>query len=349
MQHNPTDIGIHDHSFHVSNKAAEKGTFSVMWISALMMIVEIFAGWWYNSMALLADGWHMSSHTLAIGLSAFAYAQARKYAKDPKFAFGTWKIEVLAGFASALFLMGVAAMMIYGSLERLLSPQAIYYQEAIWIALIGLTVNLICALILGHAHGEHHGHNHASTHHHKHGQHDHQVHDHHSHDHHSHDHHSHDHHNEKVGVSTSTPKVKHHDLNLRSAYIHVIADAATSVLAVVALLGGMYYGWSWLDPLMGIVGAVLVGIWSKNLILDTGTALLDREMDAPVVNRVRDKMVSIPLTVVTDLHMWRVGGTAYSCVIALATQDTTLNPVKVKDHLKDLHEIVHITVEIHHH
>lgn len=138
-------------------------------------------------------------------------------------------------------------------------------------------------------------------------------------------------------------------MNLRSAYIHVIADAATSVLAVLALLGGMFYGWSWLDPLMGIIGSVLVAVWSKNLIQETSTALLDREMDAPVVHHLREKMVAIPLTVITDLHIWRVGSKAYSCAMALSTQDPTLKPSQVKQHLSDLTEIAHLTVEIHHH
>ncbi len=341
MQHQLNQTGVHDHSFHVTNQAAERGTFWVMWITAVMMVIEIFAGWWYNSMALLADGWHMSSHTLAIGLSAFAYAQARKYAKDPRFAFGTWKIEVLSGFASALFLLGVAAMMIYGSVERLVQPEPIHYLEAIYIALLGLVVNLVCAFILGNAH-DHHGHGHG------HGHHSHHGHDHHEHSHHDHDQHEH-HHVPHGHASTPTDKPKkHHDLNLRSAYIHVIADAATSVLAVIALLGGMYYGWSWLDPLMGLVGAVLVAVWAKNLIVETGAALLDREMDAPVVHKVKDKLVTLPLTVVTDLHIWRVGSSAYSCALALATQDPSLNPAKVKHHLNEITEIAHITVEIHH-
>jgi len=308
------------------------------------MVIEIFTGWWYNSMALLADGWHMSSHTLAIGLSAFAYSQARRYAKDPRFAFGTWKIEVLAGFASALFLMGVAAMMVYGSLERLLLPEPIHYKEAIFIALIGLAVNLVCALILGNAH-DHHGHGHGHGHGHAHDQHDNHHHTHNEQDHkaaaHSHSHRDHN-------LAHKLEK-KHHDLNLRSAYIHVLADAATSVLAVVALLGGMNFGWSWLDPLMGIVGAILVGIWSKNLIIETAKALLDREMDAPVVDLVREKMVALPLTVMTDLHIWRVGSSAYSCTMALATQDSSITPNKVKEHLKELKEIAHITIEVHYH
>jgi len=211
----------HHHVFNAGNPAAERGTRAVMWITAAMMVVEIVAGWWFNSMALLADGWHMSSHAFAIGLSAFAYGASRRYSQDTRFAFGTWKIEILGGFASAIFLLGVAAMMVYSSVERLFLPQPIHYQEAMVVAVIGLAVNIICALILGKAH--------------------------HAHDHHGHEH-AHDH---------------HHDLNLKSAYLHVIADAATSVLAIVALAGGLLYGWSWLDPAMGIVGAGLVAIWRR--------------------------------------------------------------------------------------
>jgi cation diffusion facilitator family transporter len=229
----------HEHVFDAGNQAAERGTRAVMWLTAAMMVVEITAGWWFNSMALLADGWHMSSHAVAIGLSAFAYAAARRYARDPRFAFGTWKIEILGGFASAIFLLGVAAMMVFASVERILSPQPIHYQEAMIVAALGLVVNLVSAMILGGAH--HHGH-------------DHQHHDHHGH----HDHgHEHNHH-------------EHHDLNLKSAYLHVIADAATSVLAIIALAGGWLYGWSWLDPVMGIVGAAWVAVWATGLLIDTG-------------------------------------------------------------------------------
>ncbi len=149
--HNLSDWS-HDHVFDTGNQAAERGTRIVMWITAVMMVIEIIAGWWYNSMALLADGWHMSSHAVAIGLSAFAYSAARKYARDPRFAFGTWKIEVLGGFASAIFLLGVAALMVFGSVERIIAPQPIHYKEAVAIAVLGLLVNLACALILGKAH-----------------------------------------------------------------------------------------------------------------------------------------------------------------------------------------------------
>lgn len=309
---------IHDHVFHVSNEAAEKSTRIVMWITALMMVVEIAAGWWFNSMALLADGWHMSSHAVAIGLSAFAYATARRYARDPRFAFGTWKIEILGGFASAIFLLGVAVMMLVGSVERIVSPQAIRYQEAIVIAILGLVVNVVCALILGQAH--HHGHGHS----HGHG---------HGHDHH-HAHHGH----------------HHHDLNLKSAYVHVIADAATSVLAIAALFGGWLFGWAWLDPLMGVVGAVLVAVWAKGLIADTAKVLLDREMDHPVVDEIREVVetgADAGETRIADLHVWRVGKQVYSCAMTVVTHDRSLTPDLVRQRLSVHEEVVHSTIEIH--
>lgn len=302
----------HQHIFNQGNPAAERGTRAVMWITAVMMVVEIAAGWWFNSMALLADGWHMSSHAFAIGLSAFAYAAARRYAQDPRFAFGTWKIEILGGFASAIFLLGVAAMMVFGSVERLLQPQTIHFQEAIFVAVIGLLVNIVSAVILGKSQHGHHHHEHAG-----------------------HDHHHHDH---------------HHDLNLKSAYLHVIADAATSVLAIVALAGGMFYGWSWLDPLMGIVGAALVAIWAKGLLIDTGKVLLDREMDHPVVDEIREvigQFEQADETRIVDLHVWRVGADAYACAISLVTHSATLTPYQVRQQLSQHEEIVHTTVEIH--
>jgi cation diffusion facilitator family transporter len=297
----------HDHAFDTGNPAAERGTRWVMWITAAMMVVEIAAGWWFNSMALLADGWHMSSHAVAIGLSAFAYSAARRYATDSRFAFGTWKIEILGGFASAIFLLGIAALMIVGSVERLLTPQAIHYREAIIVAIIGLAVNIVCALILSRA-GDH----------------------------------SHDH----------TDEIHHHhqDLNLKSAHAHVVADAATSVLAIVALAGGWLYGWSWLDPLMGIVGAALVAIWAKQLIVDTGTILLDREMDHPIVDEIRAAIETGPEagdTRIADLHVWRVGKRAYACAMTAVTHDTTLTPRRIREQLGQHDEIVHVTAEIH--
>ncbi len=299
----------HDHVFDTGNEAAERGTRAVMWITAAMMLVEIAAGWWFNSMALLADGWHMSSHAVAIGLSATAYRAARKYSSDPRFTFGTWKVEILAGFASAIFLLGVAVMMVIASLERLISPQPIAYQEAVWIAVLGLAVNVVCATILGKAH--HHGGAHA-------------------HGHHGAGDHGHGHHP--------------HDLNLKSAYLHVVADAATSVLAIAALVGGWLYGWSWLDPATGIAGAVLVALWAKGLLAETGKVLLDREMDHPVVDEIRE---AVQGAVIADLHVWRVGKRVYSCAMTVETHDPALTADAIRERLSVHEEIVHTTIEVH--
>ena len=317
MNNTPHDLSrwTHNHSFTTGNPAAERGTRLVLWITVATMLLEITAGWWFNSMAVLADGWHMSSHALAIGLSSFAYSAARRYAADPSFAFGTWKIEVLAGYTSAISLLGVAGMMIVGSLERLWSPQTIHYPEAMAVAGLGLAVNLICAVILGKAHDHGHSHEHGHSHGHSH-QHDHQ----------------------------------HDDLNLKSAYIHVITDAATSVLAIGALAGGWFYGWDWLDPLTGLLGAVLVALWSKNLLGQTSRVLLDREMDHPVVAEIREVIDQLPEagnTRLTDLHVWRVGTGAYACALSLLTHDAELTPQLIRDGLGIHEEIVHLTIEIH--
>ncbi len=301
----------HEHLFNEGNRAAERGTRAVMWITLAMMAVEIAAGLGFNSMALLADGWHMSSHAVAIGLSAFAYAAARKYSRDSRFAFGTWKIEVLGGFASAIFLLGVAAMMVFGSVERILAPQPIHYAEALVVAVVGLVVNVVCAVILGRAR-DHHDHGHA---------------------HHGDDGHHH----------------ANHDLNLKAAYLHVLVDALTSVLAIVALAGGWIYGWSWLDPTMGIVGAVLVAIWAKGLLIETGKVLLDREMDHPVVEEIREVVetgTELEGNRLTDLHVWRVGKNAYACALSIVTHDPALTPAIVRAQLAQHEEIVHATIEI---
>ena len=305
----------HEHVFDAGSHSAERSTRLVMWITLATMLVEICAGWWFNSMALLADGWHMSSHALALGLAALAYGAARRYAKDPRFAFGTWKIEVLGGFASAILLLGVAALMVFGSVERLFAPQPIAYREAIAVAVLGLAINVACAFILGHAH---HGHGHG----------------------HGHDH-DHGHHHHHGGE----------DLNLKSAYMHVIADAATSLLAIVALVGGWLYGWQWLDPVMGVVGAVLVAVWAKGLLGQTGKVLLDREMDHPVVDEIREVVEQdadpCDETRIADLHVWRVGKAAYSCAITVVTHSQTLTAEDIRKRLAVHEEIVHSTIEIH--
>jgi len=308
---NESDDNSHSHVFDFSNPIAERRTRQVMWLTAAMMVVEIVAGTIFNSMALLADGWHMSSHALALGVSAVAYALARRMANDPRFAFGTWKIEVLGGYTSAVFLMGVAAYMGIESIARLVNPSAIRFDEAIPVAIIGLAVNVVSAWLLStgdtgrdhdraaHGHGHHHGHD-------------------------------------------------HHDLNLRSAYLHVVADAVTSILAIAALIGGKYLGATWLDPVMGLVGTVLVGRWAWGLLRDTGRVLLDAEMDAPVVEEVREVVRGLPQpTMVRDLHLWRVGKGKYACIISLST-GAALDAQAVRRELAVHEELVHITVELLH-
>ncbi len=313
----------HEHSFGPDNSAAERSTRVVLYVTLAMMVLEIVAGWWFNSMALLADGWHMSSHALAIGLSSWAYGLARRLSSDARYAFGTWKIEVLGGYTSALLLLGVAALMAFQSLQRLLHAQEIHYREALPVAVLGLVVNIVCAVILARAGG--HGHHHDHGHHHAHA--------------HGHDH-GHDHGHGQ----------QHADLNLRSAYVHVVADALTSVLAIAALIGGWLYGWAWLDPLMGLAGAVLVALWARRLLIDSGKVLLDREMDHPVVEEIRAAVETgedAGATRISDLHVWRVGRNAYACALSLVTHDRALDAAAVRRALSVHEEIAHVTVEVH--
>ena len=303
-----TDDLKHSHRFDEGNPLAEKNTLRVAVLTAVMMVVEIAGGWYYNSMALLADGWHMSSHTVALGLSVLAYVCARRYAHDPRFSFGTWKIEVLGGYTSAIFLVMVAGLMTYQSVERLIAPSQIHYNQAITIAIVGLLVNLVSAWLLKDGHHHDHAHDH-------------------------HDHAGHDHHG-------------HHDLNLRSAYMHVLADAATSVLAIIALFGGKWWGLSWLDPVMGLVGAILVSVWAYSLLRDTGRVLLDAEMNVPVVAEIREVIAASPIKAqISDLHVWRVGKGKYACILSLAT-DNDVAPEYFKKQLSIHEELVHISIEI---
>lgn len=282
----------------------------MVWLTLVTMVVEIAAGWWFNSMALLADGWHMSSHVVALGLTALAYSWARRLSADRRFAFGTWKIEILAAYSSALFLLAVAVLMVVGSVERLMAPQPILYTQAMAVAALGLAVNLLSALFLGHAD---HGHDHHGEHAHDHG-------------------HAH-----------------HEDLNLRSAYVHVITDAATSVLAILALAGGWWLGWDWLDPVMGMVGALVVALWAKGLIIDAGKVLLDREMDHPVVGEIHEVIDAHRQThglELTDLHVWRVGRGAWAGAMTLIVADEALSANTVREWLSVHEELVHMTVEL---
>jgi len=307
------------HDYRPLETTAERQAWRVAALTGVTMLVEIVAGYAFNSMALLADGWHMASHMLAIGLTALAYLLARRYANDPRFAFGTWKIEVLAGFASALLLVVVVAMLAFESLWRLLQPQTIAFDMALWVAVVGLLVNLVSAWLLRDSHDHAHGHGHdqhAGAH--AHGDHD----------------HDHDH---------AAPAGK--DLNRHAAFIHVLADALTSVAAILALLGGMLLGWDWLDPLMGVIGAVIIGVWAKGLLIETGKVLLDREMDSPVVERVRTALAQEVDTELADLHLWRVGRAQFACIVSVVTHgDGSADRYKAR--LAGIAELVHVTVEV---
>ena len=307
------------HDYRPLEHRAERQAWAVVGLTGVTMLVEIVAGSWFNSMALLADGWHMASHMLAIGLAALAYQMARRYARDPRFAFGTWKIEVLAGFASALLLVLVAGLMALESLVRLWRPQPIGFDQALWVAGIGLVVNLASAWLLHDEHGHAHGHAHGA-----------------GHAHHDHDHdHEHDH----------APVHGGRDLTRHAAFMHVLADALTSVAAIAALLGGKLLGWSWLDPLMGVVGALIIAVWARGLLRETARALLDREMEGPLVQRVRTLLEGEADTEVTDLHLWRVGRAQYACILSLVTHGDQ-QPDHYKARLGDMPELVHVTVEV---
>lgn len=297
----------HSRVHNEGNALAERKVRWAVMLTVLMMIGEISGGLIFNSMALLADGWHMSSHALALGLSAMAYWAARHFAQDGRFAFGTWKIEIIGGYTSAVLLVVVAVLMLVQSVERLISPRPIQYDQAIAIALLGLVVNLLCAWLLK---DEHHHHDH------------------------DHDHaHAHDH-------------GHHHDLNQRAAYLHVLADAATSVLAIIALFSGKWWGADWLDPVMGIVGAGLVAVWASGLLRDTGRVLLDAEMDAPVVAEIEEVIAASPVpATITDLHVWRVGRGKYACILSLHVQGEA-TPEMFRQMLAVHEELVHVTVEI---
>lgn len=305
----------HSHAFDAGNAGAERRTWIVVAITAATMVAEIVGGWITGSMALLADGWHMATHVVALSIAGMAYLLARRWAADQRFAFGTWKIEVLGAFSSALLLGVVALAMVWESVDRLLHPEAIRFVPALVVAVVGLAVNLVSALVLGHDHEHDHGHEHDRDHGHEH----------------DHDH-GHDHHG-------------HHDLNLRSAYVHVVADAFTSVLAILALLAGLFYGWSWLDPVMGLVGAAVIGWWAKGLVAQSARVLLDREMDAPVVGEIRRAIEIDDDAEIADLHVWRVGRASYAAVVCVVAE-RPLEPAAYRDRVRGLAALAHVSIEV---
>jgi cation diffusion facilitator family transporter len=325
MHHNTLHDWQHEHVFlGEHHDRHERRTWLVVGLTAAMMVAEIVAGTIFGSMALVADGWHMSTHAAALAIAALAYRFARKHAHDPRFSFGTGKVGELAAFSSAIILALIALLIGYESLMRLMNPIPIQFGEATVVAVIGLAVNLASAWLLagdhhhGHDHGHHHGHGH------KHDQ-DHEDH-----------HHGHTHGNQH-----------HHggDTNIRSAYLHVLADALTSVLAIVALLAGRFYGWSWLDPVMGVVGAVVIAQWSWGLIRTAGATLLDAVPDQTLARSVRER-IEVGEDRVTDLHLWRLGPGHAGLIVAVVS-DAPHSPEVYKQRLSGIKGLSHVTVEVH--
>jgi cation diffusion facilitator family transporter len=301
-----SEIDALTHSHVYLGKRHDENTRRTLWVVALtaaMMVAEIAAGMIFHSMALLADGFHMATHAGALGIAALAYRYAKRHATSDRYSFGTGKVGDLAGFASALVLGIVALGIAYESVTRLFEPRAVAFGEATVVAVFGLGVNIASALLLGHGHDHGHGHGH-----------DHED--------------DHDHSHER-------------DNNLRSAYLHVIADALTSVLAIAALLGGRYLGWTWLDPAMGVVGAIVIAIWSWSLMRDTGAVLLDAT-DTHLATQIRALVEEPGDATIIDLHVWRVGPGAHSAIVSVVG----VNRDNVCRRLAPVHAIEHLTVEV---
>jgi cation diffusion facilitator family transporter len=317
----------HTHVFGQDQvRSSERRTLAVVVITATMMVVEILVGIFYGSMALLADGIHMGSHMVGLLIALIAYIYARKYANDDRYSFGTGKVKSLAGYTSAVLLVMFALLMGWESLKRLFNPVEIQFNIAIAVAFIGLVVNGVSMLILGekghsHDHGEH-------------DQHDHAGHDHH--DHAEHDHHDHANHDEHKSGS---------DHNLKAAYLHVFADAMTSVLAIGALLAAKYFGWIWADPLMGIVGAIMVARWSFGLVGNASKVLLDHQSPLEVRQRIVGIVESYKDTRVSDLHLWCIGPGLFSANLSVVTHYPD-SPDKYKTLIPGDTGVVHATVEV---
>ncbi|MFV1967772.1 MAG: CDF family Co(II)/Ni(II) efflux transporter DmeF [Pirellulaceae bacterium] len=318
MHHDNLQHWQHTHAFGQDRKRpGELRTIIVIAVTATMMVVEITTGILFGSMALLADGLHMASHAAALTINAFAYICARRHAHDTTYSFGTGKINALGGFTGAVLLVIFALMMTWESVERIIYPVEIAFNQAIFVAVLGLIVNGASVFILGH----HHGHD----------DHEHHEHEHHHHHHHHH-HHDHDHDHD-------------HDHNLRAAYLHVMADALTSILAIFALLAAKYMGLIWMDPLMGMVGAVLVSRWSLGLLRTTSAVLLDKQGPEEIQTIIKDSIEDDDNRV-ADLHFWSIGPNIYAVIVSVVAHDP-----KPPKHYKELIPaslgLVHVTVEVH--
>ncbi len=326
----------HDHSFGQDRRRpGERSTQLVIAITATMMVVEIAAGVLFGSMALLADGLHMASHAVALGINAYAYAYARRHARDASYSFGTGKVNTLGGFTGAVLLAAFALLMVSESVQRLVVPVPIAFNQAILVAVLGLVVNGVSMLILGHRHEHEHGHGHETREHHL----DDHDHEHHDQDHHDQDHHDDDHHDPAHAAAG-------HDHNLVSAYLHVLADALTSVLAIAALLAATYFGLTWMDPFMGLVGAALVARWSFGLLKTTGAVLLARSAGPTVCAAVTEAIERVDGNRVVDLHVWCIGLNLYSAALTVVTPSPR-SPEHYKTLLPAGLNIVHATVEVH--
>ncbi|UCD34097.1 MAG: CDF family Co(II)/Ni(II) efflux transporter DmeF [Nitrospiraceae bacterium] len=288
----------HSHDFAVVHEHGERRTLQVLILTAAAMVVEIIAGMAFGSMALLADGWHMGTHAAAFLIAIYAYRFARRHADDTAFTFGTGKVSVLGGFASAIALAVVALMMAIESVQRILAPRPIAFNEAIAVALLGLAVNIICAVILqGHHEKDDDSHH-------------------------------------------------HHDHNIRAAYLHVLADALTSVLALAALVSGKYFGWTWLDPVMGIAGAAVITRWSYTLLRETGPILLDGSIDEQYQSAIRKKIENDMDNRISDIHVWMVGPFDYAAIISIVTH----YPRGIdyyRQLLAEFNKLSHVTIEVH--
>ena len=304
------DAYTHDHMFlGAGHDENARRTLWVVALTAVMMVGEIVAGYWTGSMALLADGFHMATHAGALSVAAAAYAYARKHAHSPAYSFGTGKVGDLAGFASAMILGLVAIGIGVESVTRLFEPISVAFTEATVIAVIGLLVNIVSAFMLSGTH-HHHG------------------------DEHDHHEHGHDHAHAHSG-----------DNNLRSAYVHVLTDALTSVLAIIALLAGRYLGWVWMDPVMGIVGAAVILRWAWTLMRDTAAILLDRT-DPHVADEIRTLVEAGGDAHIADLHVWRVGPQAHAAIVCVKAEPGVTGEV-IRARLAPVHELAHLTVECH--
>ncbi|MEA3196643.1 MAG: hypothetical protein QOF32_695 [Gammaproteobacteria bacterium] len=340
---------VHGHVFlGTGHEQNERKTWAVILLCGVMMVVEIVGGSLYGSLALVADGLHMSTHAGAMLIAALAYTYARRHAHDARFVFGTGKLGDLAGFSSAIVLALIAVLIGYEAILRFLSPIPIHFTEAIPIAVVGLMVNVASAWLLSgdhhghsHGHGHDHSHDHAA---HDHAAHDHAAHDHAAHDHAAHDHPAHDHAAHDHATHADHSSSAHRDNNIRSAYIHVVADAAISVLAITGLVLARAFGWMWMDPLAGVIGALVIANWSYSLMRDTGSILLDMNPDQGMTDKVRAAIESDGDRLV-DLHLWRLGPGHLGAVVSVLTSKPR-DCEYYRARLKSYKSLSHVTVEV---